>query len=130
MSWDRSYEELISYKDYHSRLEYLKLLDNNATSPRGISEEFFTGRLWREIRKLVIDRDVRFDLGVFGMYIDGPVYVHHINPIDEHDIIYMTDKLTSLNNLVSTSLMTHNAIHYKPNADIYVERRPGDTKLW
>lgn len=127
---ERSYKELITIDDYQGRLEYLKLLDNNADSPRGISQEFFTSRLWKHIRKQVIDRDMRFDLGVFGVYIDGSVYVHHINPINIEDIMNMTPKLTDLNNLVCTSLASHNAIHYKPTADLYVERRPGDTKLW
>lgn len=127
---ERSYRELILMPDYDSRLEYLKLLDNNASSPRVVSLDFFQSRLWREIRKLVIQRDVGFDLGVFGIYICGPIYVHHINPIDKDDILNMTAKLTNLDNLICTSLDTHNAIHYKPAKDVYIERRPGDTIDW
>ena len=127
----RSYEELVQIPDFNSRLEYLKLLDNNVDSPRGISGDYFRSDHWRKvIRKQVMDRDRRFDLGVFGAYIDGPVYVHHINPITDYDIIHMTSKVTDLNNLISTSLDTHNAIHYKSSKDEYVERMPGDTKLW
>lgn len=126
----KSYSELMSISDFHERLEYLKLLDNNATSPRSISEEFYKSETWRTIRDQVMDRDGRFDLGIFGIYIDGPVYVHHINPIEKEDIIYMTPKLLSLDNLICTSLDTHNKIHYKPEDKPYVERRPGDTKLW
>lgn len=126
----RSYSELMLIPDFHTRLEYLKLLDNNATSPRSISEEFYKSETWRTIRNQVMDRDGRFDLSIFGIYIDGPVYVHHINPIEKEDIIYMTPKLLSLDNLICTSLDTHNKIHYKPEDDTYVERRPGDTKLW
>lgn len=127
---DRSYEELIRIPDFNNRLEYLKLLDNNVDSPRGVSGEFFRSAHWKTIRKMVIDRDGRFDLGLFGIYIDGPVYVHHINPITDYDILHMTSKVTDLNNLISTSLDTHNAIHYKSSKDEYVERMPGDTKLW
>ena len=127
----RSYEELVQIPDFNSRLEYLKLLDNNVDSPRGISGDYFRSDHWRKvIRKQVMDRDRRFDLGVFGVYIDGPVYVHHINPITDYDIIHMTSKVTDLNNLISTSLTTHNSIHYKAPDDPYVERCPGDTKLW
>ena len=126
----KSYHELIQIKDYHSRLEYLKLLDNNANSPRSISLEFYNSLLWHTIRTEVIKRDGRFDLGIFGMCIDGAVYVHHINPINETDIINMSFKLTDVNNLVCVSLATHNAIHYKTKLDTYVERKPGDTKLW
>lgn len=126
----RSYSELMSISDFHERLRYLKLLDNNTASPRSISEEFYKSETWRTIRDQVMDRDGRFDLGIFGIYIDGPVYVHHINPIEKEDIIYMTPKLLSLDNLICTSLDTHNKIHYKPEDEPYVERRPGDTKLW
>lgn len=127
----RSYTELISIPDFNARLEYLKLLDNNVDSPRGVSGEYFRSDHWRKvIRKKVMDRDCRFDLGVFGIYIDGPVYIHHINPITEFDIINMTSKVTDLENLISTSLDTHNAIHYKKSDDPYIERKPGDTKLW
>lgn len=127
----RSYSELILLPDYQTRLEYLKLLDNNASSPRSVSLEFFVSDYWKRIRKMVIDRDARFDLGIFGLYIDGPVYVHHINPINKEDIYYRTAKLTDLDNLITTSLDTHNAIHYKRRVDDpYIERRPGDTILW
>lgn len=127
----KSYSELILLPDYQTRLEYLKLLDNNATSPRSVSLEFFVSDYWKRIRKMVIDRDARFDLGIFGLYIDGPVYVHHINPITKEDIFYRTNKLTDLDNLITTSLDTHNAIHYKHRIDDpYIERRPGDTILW
>lgn len=127
---ERSYLEACEFPDYHSRLEYLKLLDNNATSPRNISVEFYTSDLWKRIREQIIKRDCRFDLGVFGMYIEGAVYVHHINPISENDILNMSDKLTNPNNLICVSLQTHNAIHYKQKTEEYTERKPGDTKLW
>lgn len=127
----RSYSEMILLPTFTERLEYLKLLDNNATSPRHISEQFYKSRMWRTIRNEVIKRDLGFDLGMFGVYILDKVIVHHINPIDEHDIINLTRKLTDLENLVTVSLKTHNAIHYKQEEkDIWVERKPGDTKLW
>lgn len=130
MTNDKSYQGLTSLTNYSERLEYLKLLDGNVSSPRHMSQNFYKSDLWKHIRQQVIKRDGRFDLGIFGMYIDGPVYVHHINPIVEEDILNMSDKLLSLDNLICTSLDTHNAIHYKEKADEYVERQPGDTILW
>lgn len=127
---NRSYSELIILKDYTSRLEYLKLLDNNALSPREHSSDFFKSQLWKETRKQIIRRDRRFDLGVFGIYIEGAVYVHHINPITKEDIDLMSYKLIDPENLVCTSLDTHNAIHYKKEMDLYIERTPGDTTPW
>lgn len=126
----KSYLEVMKFSEYTDRLEYLKLLDNNAASPRHMSIEFYKSEIWKQIRNQVIRRDRRFDLGIFGLYIDGPVFVHHINPISEEDIINRTTKLTSLDNLICTSLNTHNAIHYRAEQEQYIERQPGDTILW
>ena len=130
MIMERCYSDLLKLEDYGSKLEYLKLLDNNAESPRSISMEFYKSDLWKLTRKEIISRDLGFDLGVFGMYIEGPIYVHHINPISKEDIINDTRKLTDPENLICTSHNTHIAIHYKKAEEEYVERRPGDTILW
>lgn len=127
----RSYNELITLDSYDERLNYLKLLDNNATSPRHMSMDFYKSDIWRMVRQQVIDRDLGFDLGVFGVYIDGPMIVHHINPINENDIIFQTERLLDLNNLITTAGNTHNLIHYNTViSEKWVERTPGDTKLW
>lgn len=127
----KSYKEALKFNSFNERLEYLKLLDNNATSPRHMSEEFYKSYAWRTVRKQVISRDMGFDLGIFGVYIDGPMFVHHINPICEDDILYGTKKLLDPNNLITVSLETHNKIHYNQQESTeWVERKPGDTKLW
>lgn len=127
----RSYSELIQLHSYKERLDYLMLLDNNVTSPRHMSEQFYKSHMWATIRKQIIDRDLGFDLGVFGIYIPSITIVHHINPIEESDIVYQTRKLLDPENLITTSLITHNKIHYKQEVEsIWEERRPGDTKLW
>lgn len=127
----KCYSELIKIPSFHERLEYLKLLDNNATSPRHMSQGFYQSKTWKTLRKMVIDRDLGYDLGVFGVYIDGQMVVHHINPINESDIIYQTKKLLDPENLITVSNLTHNKIHYnQKEKETYVERQPGDTKLW
>lgn len=127
----RSYSELITLDSFDERLAYLKLLDNNVTSPRHMSAGFYQSRTWKILRQQIIDRDLGFDLGVFGVYIDGVRLVHHINPIDESDIVYQTKKLLDPENLITVSGNTHNLIHYnKKEKEQWVERRPGDTKLW
>lgn len=127
----RSYSELIQLDSFEERLTYLKLLDNNIKSPRHMSMAFYKSNLWKSVRKQIIDRDMGFDLGVFGVYIEGPMFVHHINPIDENDILYQTKKLLDPENLITTSDNTHNLIHYnKVEKEQWVERTPGDTKLW
>lgn len=127
----RTYSELITIPSFSERLEYLKLLDNNALSPRHMSGEFYNSKTWKIVRKEIIKRDLGFDIGVFGVYIDGPMLVHHINPIDESDIIYQTSRLLDPENLITVSTNTHNLIHYnKKVKEKWVERTPGDTKLW
>lgn len=127
----RTYSELIKLPSFQERLDYLKLFDNNALSPRHMSEQFYKSHIWRTIRQQIIDRDLGFDLGVTGVYIEGTVLVHHIDPIDENDIVFQTAKLLDPENLITTSLNTHNLIHYNQEVrDVWAERTPGDTKLW
>lgn len=127
----KSYSELITLESFDERLEYLKLLDNNVTSPRHMSMPFYKSDMWKTVRKRIIDRDLGFDLGVFGVYIDGSIIVHHINPINEQDILFQTARLIDPENLITVSTNTHNKIHYSTTIkEPWVERTPGDTKLW
>lgn len=129
---NRSYEELLTFDSFDERLKYLTIGDNNIKSPRHMSLPFYKSKLWRSLRESILQRDLGFDLGVFGVYIDGPMYVHHINPIEEYDIINMTSKLTDPNNLITTSDNTHKKIHYVKQEieEPWVERTPGDTIFW
>lgn len=127
----KSYSELITFDNFEDRLEYLKLLDNNVTSPRHMSMAFYKSYHWAVTRRQIIERDLGFDLGMFGVYIDGPMFIHHINPIDENDIRMQTKKLLDPENLILTSDATHKLIHYNTKEkEVWIERTPGDTKLW
>ena len=124
-----SYSEAVKFETYEERLQYLSLWKSKHQSPRTISEKFYKNRIWLSCRESIIKRDIAFDLGVFGKYITGPIYVHHINPITQKDIDEWSDKLLDPENLISCSHNTHMGIHYKP-VEPFVERSPGDTKLW
>lgn len=127
----RSYSEVILLDSYKERLEYLKLADNNYDNPsRDLTQTLFQSQAWRQVRLQIINRDLAFDLGVFGLYIYDRVIVHHINPITINDIVNETKALFDPENLITTSLDTHNRIHYSIKEDPTVERRPGDTILW
>lgn len=127
----KTYSELIKLDNFEDRLDYLKLLDNNATSPRHMSMSFYKSDTWRMIRQSILERDLGFDLGMFGVYIEGSMLVHHINPIDENDIRLQSRKLLDPENLITTSNHTHNLIHYnQQEKEQWIERTPGDTKLW
>lgn len=124
------YSELITLKSFEERLDYLKLWDVPHTSPRSLSQSLYKHPQWLATREVILKRDMAFDLGIFGVYIYGPVYVHHMDPVTEDMIKRWDPKLFDPENLISTSLNTHNMIHYKPKEDTYVERQPNDTKLW
>lgn len=125
------YSELIKFESFDERLDYLKLWGVPHTSPRHMSQSFFKSKPWLQTRDAIIKRDLGCDLGIFGIYVYGAIYVHHINPITEDDIVNYRDCLFNPENLISVSLNTHNTIHYKTvTEDQYVERKPNDTKLW
>lgn len=128
----RTYSEMMEYDSYEERLKYLQLFDEKHTSPRSISTDFYHWPVWKAVRDEVIARDASWDLGVFGVYIDSSVYVHHINPLEPDDITNVnTDKLLNPDNLITVSHATHMFIHYgKQEVRLLDERQPGDTKLW
>lgn len=127
-----TYSEAKNLPTYGDRLDYLTLHDNNVDSPRHLSNMFYKSKTWLRVRDEIIARDMGYDLGDPRVKIDGPVLVHHINPLTEDDIVeWNEDKLFNPENLISVSIATHNTIHYgRSSSEEYVERRPGDTKLW
>lgn len=129
---DKRYSEVIKLATFAERLEYLLLTGVSVESPRDISEAFYKSRMWKAVREDIAKRDLGCDLGVFGIYIYGSIYVHHINPITQKDIENnVFRKLYDPENLICTSLDTHNIIHYRKEIETtYVDRSPGDTKLW
>lgn len=127
---DLSYSELIELETFDERLKYLNLKHLHYVSPRELSHKFYKSKYWTDLRHAIIVRDFGCDLGVMNVYIwDRPI-VHHMNPIDKFDLEHMTKKVIDQNNLITTSLRTHELIHYRENDPIFVDRRPGDTKLW
>jgi len=128
---NRSYSEMIKYKSFGDRLEYLKLFDDKYQSPRSISNHLYKLPYWTNIvRPAIIRRDLGFDLASMNCSISGIIIVHHINPLTEEDIENWSDKLFDSENLITTSTSTHNLIHYAQEEKKVIERKPGDTILW
>ena len=129
----KSYSELIKLKSHSERLEYLKLLDNNAKSPRHMSSDFYKSDLWLNTRAAIIERDMGFDLGVFGVYINDTIIVHHINPMTPEDIELDKDWIYDPEYLICVSDATHKAIHYGDKSKLITlpkERSMNDTCPW
>jgi 5-methylcytosine-specific restriction endonuclease McrA len=94
---------------------------------------FYASREWKQVREAVILRDNGCDLGVPGFEINGALVVHHINPIKEDDIVHSHEWVLNPEFLITTTHDTHNAIHYGDSSLLrteFVERKPGDTRLW
>ena len=134
----KSYSEMISLPTFEERFNYLKL--DGIVGKETFGYDRYINQMlyqrsakWRQTRDKVIIRDNGCDLGIEGREIRGRIIVHHINPISEEDIMNDHPNVHDLDNLISTSHLTHNAIHYS-NEDILikdpVERREGDTCPW
>lgn len=136
-SRSRTYSGLSRLRTFAERFEYLSLRGQVGCATFGgnrwINQQFYTSAVWRNLRHEVILRDEGCDLGVEGYEIHDRIIVHHITPITEEDILYGTARSLDLDNLITTTHDTHNAIHYGDAsllAKPYSPRQPGDTTLW
>lgn len=133
----RTYSELQQFDTLEDRFEYLKLGGRVGETTFGfdrwINQMFYRSAEWKDVRNYVISRDEGLDLGAPDVPIIGAHLIHHMNPLTPEDIEEATDNLLDPEYLITTALRTHNAVHYG-NASLlpkpYVERRPGDTRLW
>lgn len=135
--WTRNYREMIRLQTFEERFKYLSLRGSVGQETFGfdryLNQNFYRSTEWRQLRTKVIVRDGGFDLGHEDFPISGRVIIHHINPLQPNDIKHSTDALFDLDNLITVSHDTHNAIHYGDPSLLkrtYVERRPNDTTLW
>lgn len=133
----RTYSEMIRFDMFEDRFEYLKLEGVVGRSTFGfdreVNQRFYQSREWKSIRDFVIVRDNGCDLGVPGYEIHGGLLIHHVNPISIDDLMGGLHWILDPEYLVTTCHDTHNAIHYGDASLLprkFVERRPGDTKLW
>jgi hypothetical protein len=133
----RTYLELRRLETFEERFEYLKLSDvvgeRTFGFDRWINQRFYHSQEWKTIRNHVISRDNGCDLGVLGYELHSGLLIHHMNPVTLDDIKHSEYSLINPDFLITTSLQTHNAIHYGdesllPRGPVVRER--GDTTLW
>lgn len=131
-----SYSELISFKTFEKRFDYLKLSgcvgESTFGSHRYLNQALYHSKEWLRLKDEIIIRDDGCDLGVDGFQIMDRIYIHHLNPITIDDVLNRSRKVMDPDNLICVSFNTHQAIHYgdKSLLNLLVERKPGDTKLW
>lgn len=133
----KTYNELLAIPDFEERFQYLKLhgIVGNQTfgHDRYLNQMLYKLREWKQVRDKVILRDNGCDLGCEDFEIYGKIIVHHINPITVEDIVERRPCVFDLNNLISTSHNTHNAIHYSDERLLVVApivRKQYDTCPW
>lgn len=137
MSRIRSYSELRRLKTFEDRFFYLELKgvlgESTFGFDRWINQRFYRSTEWKSARNYVIARDNGCDLGVPGYEIYSGLLVHHMNPLTLEDLEQGEEWIVDPNYLITTSLQTHNAIHYGDESLLPrgpVERQSGDTTLW
>jgi len=112
----RTYTELIQFKTFEERYEYLRLGgivgQDTFGFDRYLNQRFYRSPEWKQIRRDVIIRDEGRDLAMEGYELDKGIYVHHMNPITAKDLVDVTDWLLNPEYLVCVSKRTHDAIHF------------------
>lgn len=134
-TYSRCYSELVSFKTFEERFEYLKLdgIVGNETFgyDRYLNQLLYKSSDWKKIRNEIIARDNGCDLGIDGHEIFISPLVHHINPITIEDIKNRNPIIFDSENLITTILSTHNAIHYGYKLSNNIQNRvPNDTCPW
>jgi hypothetical protein len=137
MSKIRTYSELSQLETFEERYRYLRLGGTTGQETFGfdrwINQRFYKSFEWQRVRNDVIIRDNGCDLGVPGYEIYSELLIHHMNPISSDTIKQGEDLLLDPEMLITTTLQTHNAIHYGNESLLPrgpITREAGDTTLW
>ena len=133
----KTYSELITLPTFEERYRYLRLNgivgEDTFGFDRYLNQKFYRSAEWKKIRDFVIVRDNGCDLGIEDRLIHGKILIHHMNPITDRDIRYLTDALLNPEYLICVSHNTHNAIHCG-NEDLLIKapivRSKYDTCPW
>lgn len=133
----KTYSELIRLPTFEERFQYLKLSGAVGKETFGfdryLNQNFYRSAAWKRVRDQVIVRDNGCDLGIDDRIIYGKILIHHMNPINDRDILDLTDILLNPEYLICVSHLTHNAIHYSDESLLPREpivRFKNDTCPW
>jgi hypothetical protein len=133
----RTYRELRALESFEERFRYLALHGEVGEKTFGfdryINQQFYRSAQWKNLRHHVLSRDLGCDLGILGYEIHNRPVIHHMNPVTATDISHGDEAILDPRFLITTTLQTHNAIHYGDERLLPrppVERTSGDTKLW
>lgn len=138
MKTTKRYSELRALDRFEDRYEYLKLQGSVGIETFGfdryLNQNLYRSREWKRVRDLVIARDLGCDLGIDDRYIYDKIIIHHMNPISMEDLLEHNPMIFEPEFLISTSMATHNAIHYGDASLLMssepITRLPHDTCPW
>lgn len=133
----KTYSELIRLPTFEARFEYLRLDGRLGESTFGydryLNQILYQSVAWRRFRRDILIRDYGRDLGIVGREISKGATVHHITPITIEDIEQERSVIFDANNVITTSDITHRAIHYGDSTllpALPIVRKKGDTCPW
>lgn len=133
----RTYSELITLPTFEERFKYLKLNGKVGEETFGfdryLNQIFYKSYVWLKVRDSVIIRDCGCDLGISGREIYGKILVHHMNPIEDKDLINKNNIILDPEYLICTTKNTHDAIHYGDTDLLFTDpiiRSKNDTCPW
>lgn len=133
----KSYSECILLPTFLERYRYLQIGGFVGKETFGfdryLNQMLYRTSEWKRFRREMILRDNGCDLGCEGYEIHGNILVHHLNPITVDDVVNRNPCIFDPNNVICTSLRTHNAIHYGDETNLITEpivRKPYDTCPW
>lgn len=135
----RRYSELVLLPTFEERFAYLKLSDGKVGADtfghlRWLNQQFYTSVDYRNLRRDLILRDFGGDMGLKDFPIDSRrIILHHMNPIDDADIIERSEFAWNPEYIICVSQETHNAIHFGTDVGYTrspAERSPFDTCPW
>ena len=133
----KCYSELITIPTFIERYRYLKIGGRVGADTFGhdryLNQILYHSGEWLDFRDEIIIRDNGCDLAHPEFEIHDRILIHHINPITVEDVLRRDPKIFDPENVISTVLNTHNAIHYGDESRLMllpITRTKNDTCPW
>ena len=133
----KTYSELIQLPTFLDRFNYLKIGGAVGRMTYGhdryLNQVLYSSDEWKRFRRDIILRDNGCDLACEDREIYTRAIVHHLNPITVEDVLRRDPMIFDPENVITTWLRTHNAIHYGDESLLLldpIERTKNDTCPW
>lgn len=133
----KCYSELITIPTFIERYQYLKIGGRVGADTFGhdryLNQILYHSGEWLDFRDEIIIRDNGCDLAHPEFELRDRILIHHINPITVEDVLRRDPKIFDPENVISTCLNTHNAIHYGDESRLMllpITRTLNDTCPW